>query len=253
VLRRDPAKKRKALTNFKKALQLFKRTGGGKGVKGETKEEREKRAGLMKYAAAAARFYQAEADFEKFLDVEFPKGLDFSIGKTKAQKKKVAKSKKKFGKYLENKGKRLGQTRQVYQDVIKMRVAHWAIAASARIGQLFQNFADALYTAPIPKPPMPKQLKTRDQKEEFVMMFTDTYCDTLEDKAAPLEDKAVQGLDACLRTATEYSWYNEWSTLCEKELNQIKPAEYPIASEIRARPGYVTFVTDRAKVITEVK
>ena len=26
------------------------------------------------------------------------------------------------------------------------------------------------------------------------MMFTDAYCDTLEDKAAPLEEKAVQGL-----------------------------------------------------------
>ena len=32
--------------------------------------------------------------------------------------------------------------------------------------------------------------------------------------------------------------YDEWSQLCEAELNQLKPVEYPIASEIRAQPGY---------------
>ena len=84
-------------------------------------------------------------------------------------------------------------------------------------------------------------------------MFTDTYCDTLEDKASPLEKKAVEGLATCLKKSTELSWYNEWSSLCEAELNQIKPAEYPIASEIRAKPAYVTFRVDRADVIAEVK
>ena len=34
--------------------------------------------------------------------------------------------------------------------------------------------------------------------------------------------------------------FNEWSQLCEAELNQIKPVEYPLASEIRAQPGYVS-------------
>jgi len=253
VLKRNPAKARKAQSHFKKALALFRRAGGGKAIKGATKEDREKRASQMKYYAAAARFYQAEADFEKFLDVSFPRGLDFSKGKSKRQKKKAEKSAKKFAKYLEEKGKRLNNTRKVYLDVIMMRQAHWAIAASARVGQLYQNFADALFTAPVPKPPIPKALTRREDKEDFVMTFTDAYCDTLEDKANPLEVKAVQGLATCLSKSTELSWYNEWSKLCEKELNQIKPARYPIASEIRAEPGYAAYVTDRANVITELK
>lgn len=253
VLNRDRGKARKAQRSFSQALKLYARAKGGKGIKGKSKEDKEKRINDMKFAAAAARFYQAEQMFERFLDVKFPKGLDFSQGKSKRQKKKVERSKKKFAKYLEEKGEKLANTRKVYQEVIMLRQAHWAIAAAARVGQLFQNFADALYTAPIPKPPIPKQLVRRQDKEDFVMMFTDTYCDTLEDKAAPLEKKAVQGLDTCLRKSTELSWYNEWSALCEKELNQIKPAEYPIASEIRPEPGYVMFKTDRAKVVEEIK
>ena len=253
VVDRKRGDARAAQRHFALALKLFGKSKGGKAIKGKTKEDRERKTQAMKFSAAAARFYQAEQMFEDFLKVKFPKGLDFSAGKDKKQKKRAEKSKKAFGKYLVDKGTKLGKTRAAYQDVIKLKVAHWAIAAAARVGQLFQNFADALYTAPIPKPPIPKALYSRDAKEEFVQMFTDTYCDTLEDKASPLEKKAVDGLATCLKKSTQLSWYNEWSSLCEKELNQIKPAEYPIASEVRAKPGYVSFRTDRAKVITEIK
>jgi tetratricopeptide (TPR) repeat protein len=249
VKERDRRKARQAQKHFAQALTLFKRLRGGKAIKGKDKEERQKRLNEAEYAAAAARFYQAEAAFEDFLDVKFPRGLDFS----ERNKRKAAKSKKEFAKYLAEKGKKLEKARQAYQDVIMLRQAHWAIAASARIGQLFQNFADALYTAPVPKPPIPKSLVSKRAKEDFIIAFTDTYCDTLEDKAAPLEKKAIQGLDTCLSKSTELSWYNEWSALCEAELNQIRPAEYPIASEIRARPGFAMFRTDRAGVITEIK
>ena len=264
VVKRN-AKAKKALSHFGKALKIYGKASKKKSFKGATKEDQARRKLAMDYAAGAARFYQAEKMFEKFLEVKFPKNLDFSEGKTKAQKKKVEKSKKAFAKYLESKGNQLGQTRDVYADVIKLKVAHWAIAASARIGQLFQNFADALYTAPVPKPPLdmffkqlkaqgvPKRLVPKHVQEDFVMNFTDTYCDTLEDKAGPLEAKALQGLETCLSKSTELSWYNSWSKLCEKELNQIKPAEYPLAAEIRAKPGYVSFKTDRAKPITEIK
>jgi len=247
------SKARSAQSHFKKALKIYTKASKKKSFKGATKEDIARRKLAMDYAAGAARFYQAEEMYEKFLKVKFPKNLDFSEGKSKAQKKKVEKSKKAFGKYLQDKGEMLGKTREVYADVIKLKVAHWAIAASARIGQLFQNFADALFTAPVPAPPIPKSLTRKEQKEDFIMMFTDTYCDTLEDKAGPLEAKALEGLATCLGKSTELSWYNSWSKLCERELNQIKPADYPLAAEIRAEPGYVSFKTSQAKPITEIK
>lgn len=252
VTKRNPSKSRKALGHFKKALALFKRSGR-KAVRGEDKEEIARRKLAMESAVAEARFHQAEGQLERFLEKEFPKGLDFSGGTSKRAKKKLKESNKKFKKYLDSKGKMLAKTRAIYQDVIKMRVAHWAIAGAARIGQLFQNFADALYTAPVPKPPVPKALIRREDKEMFIMTFTDNYCDKLEDEAGKLEKKAIGGLATCLSKSTELSWYNEWSRLCEKELNQIKPAEYPLASEIRAKPRYVTVSADRAGVIERLK
>ena len=65
-----------------------------------------------------------------------------------------------------------------------------------------------------------------------------------------LEAKAIEGLSTCLNKSTELSWFNEWSQLCEGELNQISPGPYPLATEIRAQPGYSSVSSDRADVQT---
>ena len=118
-------------------------------------------------------------------------------------------------------------------------------AAAARIGQVFQDFSGQLYTAPIPKPPA---APAGTKEDEFAQMFYDAYCDAMTDQAEPLETKAIEGLSICLGKSTELSWFNEWSSLCEGELNQIKPNEYPLAAEIRAQPGYSSVSSDRTGV-----
>lgn len=248
VIKRNKAKAAAAQKHFSSALKIFKKSGK-KAVRGQNEDEIARRRQEMRSAVAAARFYQAERILETFLEVGFPKDLDFS---DKNKKKKKA-SEKKFTKYIGDKGKLLDQARKAYQEVIKQKQAHWAIAGAARIGQLFQNFSDALFTASVPTPTIPKQLRKREDKEEFLMAFTDAYCDALENQAVPLEKKAVQGLAKCLEKSTELSWYNEWSELCESELNQIAPSEYPLAAEIRAKPGYVFVRADRSRVIEDLK
>jgi hypothetical protein len=134
-----------------------------------------------------------------------------------------------------------------------MREPHHAIAASARIGQLYQEFADALFTAPVPQPPVPPALAGNPEaRKEFVELFRTSYCDALTDEAGPLAKKAEQGLKACLNTARDLSWYNEWSSFCEAELHQLQPVTYPLASEIRAQPGYVSLRADRAGPATRL-
>jgi hypothetical protein len=150
-------------------------------------------------------------------------------------------STKKFKTWVETKTKQLSESQKAYQSVIKFANAHWAIAASARIGQLFQDFSGQLYTAPVPKSGTAPQ---GVDQAEFEQLFHDAYCDAMTDTAEPLENKAIEGLGTCLNKSTELSWFNEWSQLCEAELNQIKPSEYPLASEIRAQPGYVAVTSD---------
>jgi hypothetical protein len=111
-------------------------------------------------------------------------------GKAEIKKKKSAESKKRFNDYLKSKGAlapawpapargRGG----MYNNVIDFKVAHWYVAAAARIGQVWSNFVDQLYTAEIPK-----DLKEQD---EWGNRPREIYCDALVDAAEPIETKAV--------------------------------------------------------------
>ena len=126
--------------------------------------------------------------------------------------------------------------------MFKLRQAQWTIAAAARVGQLHQDFAGQLYTAEIPK-----DLPETDQWGNHPR---DLYCTQLEDKAEKVEAKAVEGFRACLTAATQQSWFNQWSHLCEAELNQMQPVEFPMASEVKPEAGYVPTTMAPASLAT---
>lgn len=249
---RKPGPAKDAQTHFAEALKLFKGGAAEKNVPGKDETERGLRVAEMGYYAAQARMMQGDLEYEKFLKMQIPDKLDFSpappgasAAKEKAAKKRMEESKKKFKAWVDGKTKQLQLAQKIYQNVILFKQAHWAIAASARIGQLFQDFSGQLYTAPVPKAGnAPPGLDQADWEQ----LFHDAYCDQMTDTAEPLENKAIEGLGTCLNKSTELSWFNEWSSLCEAELNQIKPAEYPLAAEIRSEPGYVAVKSDRADV-----
>lgn len=249
---RKPGQVKEAMTHFAEALKLFKGGASEKSVPGKDETERTARINEMAYSAAQARMMEGDAEYEKFLKLAIPDKLDFSPAppgsspaKIKIATKKVEEAKKKFKGWVEAKTKQLQSAQKVYQGVILFKQAHWAIAASARIGQLFQDFSGQLYTAPVPKAGNPPPGL---EQAEWEQLFHDAYCDQMTDTAEPLEVKAIEGLGTCLNKSTELSWFNEWSQLCESELNQIKPGEYPLASEIRAEPGYAAVRTDRTDV-----
>jgi hypothetical protein len=251
---RKPQLVKEAMAHFTEALKLFKGGAAMKNVPGKDEQERTERGTQMAYYAAEARMMEGDLEYEKFLTIAIPDKLDFSPPSADmrpkaaaAQKKKVEESTKRFKAYLETKGKTLDAARNIYLNVLQFKQAHWSIASAARIGQLYQDFSGQLYTAPVPKAPPAPEGYPQDEWEQF---FHDAYCDQLVDKADGIEAKAIEGLGICLNKSTELSWFNEWSQLCEAELNQIKPAEYPLASEIRAEPGYVAVNTDRATVQT---
>jgi tetratricopeptide (TPR) repeat protein len=236
VHNRKPALAKSAQQHFATALKLFATSKGR--VSGKDPQDKAVREAEMMYAVAEAKFLQTEANYEKFLGVQVPTGLDFDPKK----KKKAEASTKKFTKWLEEKSKLLDRLSTEYQGVITLKQAHWAIAALARIGQLYQNYADQLYTVEIPT----------FLKEDFER---DAYCDAFVDqvKKWKLDEKATEGFTKCLNKSTELFWYNEWSGLCEQELNQLDPRSYPMAVEIRAQPGYVTPKIEAAPPVLDVK
>jgi tetratricopeptide (TPR) repeat protein len=238
----------KAAEHFQAVLKIWNKGAAASKITGKDVESR---AGLAAYAVAGSAFYLAETQYENFLRVKFPEGLDFqqpsqydNKRKAEAKKKKAEESGKKFTSYLDEKSKGLNRARDQYLEVFKMKQAQWAIASSARIGQLYSDFVGQLYTAEIPK-----DLKEQD---EWGNRPREIFCDALVDKAEPIESKAVEGFETCLKAATDYSWYNEWSRLCERELNQMKPTEYPLASEAKPEAGYVSTAMEQTSVVPEL-
>ncbi len=50
---------------------------------------------------------------------------------------------------------------------------------------------------------------------------------------------ATTGFQRCIRTSTTVHWFNEWTRLCEHELNEIDRARFPVADEIRVEPNLI--------------
>ncbi|MCG8423301.1 MAG: tetratricopeptide repeat protein [Proteobacteria bacterium] len=221
---RDGRKVRAAQREFKQALKLFSRGSALRKVPGADAAEKTRRQAIMVKYLASAKFYMAEDSYEKFLAVKFPTKLDFDQRNARKRKKSL----KAFTKWLKSKKKLASKLFKTYDDIKKTRDAHYAIAAAARAGQVSQNFSDALYTAEIPR-----DVRSGKYAEDKV----DAYCDELTTQAEPLEKTSVSAYSFCLKLSTRLNWFNTWSRLCEKELGQIRPQEFPTAAELRSEPN----------------
>jgi len=223
VIKRDEAKKRAALAAFKEAQKEFEKTGGKTG--GDE--------GGARYYYAQSKFVEADVDFEAYLDLKFPAGLNFDPDPAKKAIKE--KSLKRFDDWIKDRTKVGGSATAKYEAILGIKDAATSIAAAARLAQISQNLSDALFSASIPQ-----DVRTGEFADEKV----EAFCDKMTEVAEPLDLRALNGYSVCLTKSTELGWFSEWSKMCERELGQIKPEEFPTASELRGDPTRVAPVTD---------
>jgi tetratricopeptide (TPR) repeat protein len=235
-LERERRMVRAAQRKFRRVVRLWGPKGPGARMAGKTPAEKKARTLAALYWVAMSRFMLIDMQFEDYMKLDLPRKLNFNP----RYPRKMKRAQKKFSKWAENKAKGLAKLRAKYENVIKLKQAHWAIAATARIGMLFHNFARQLFDAPIPS-----HLRTDMEKN--------AYRDELQKYADPLLMKAKQGYFLCLKTAKQYNWFNEWSRLCEKEINDLEPEKFPLTMEQRAQAGYVSTRLTPGAVVTEVK
>ena len=105
----------RAQEHFQAVLKIWNKGAAASKITGKDVEAR---AGLAAYAVAGAAFHMAEAQYEDFLRIKFPEGLDFqqpsqydTKKKAEAKKKKAEESVKKFSSYLDEKSKALRKAR----------------------------------------------------------------------------------------------------------------------------------------------
>lgn len=227
-----------AKKEFKKAIGLFGKKGQAlKKVPGADEATKNFRKAVMLKYVAAARFHLAEEAYEEYLQMKFPKKLNFDPSKPK----KAKKSTKIFQDWLKQKEKTAVKVQGMYQLAVDTKDAQWSIASAARVGQVTQNFSDALFTASIPN---------FLRQGEFAEDLVDAYCDALTTAAEPLEARSVNAFGACLKLSTKLNWFSSWSRLCEKELGQIRPQDYPTAAEIRSQPdNFASIITMEPAVL----
>jgi TolA-binding protein len=216
---------------FRNAIREWQK-GGADGIP-------EERLPGAAYWAFAAKFYMADAEYEEFLDIKFPEGMNFDPQKPKT----VEKSKKRFADWLKKKSQVGAKVDAMYKEILNGNSAAWAIAAAARMGQIPQNFADGLYRAEVPA-----IARTGPYAEDLYF----AYCGALEDEAKPLEQRSIAAFTFCLEETTKRNWFNQWARLCEEELGQINPQDFPAALEVHGEPDSVAPVTDTSGLIPQI-
>ena len=171
-------------------------------------------AGTAPYSAAEMRFQLLEPDFAKYAEIAM--GADS----------------RKASKALKAKGEELARLEKKYIGVLNLKQGEWGIAALYRIGTLYGNFADRLRGAECPTK------LTEDQCE--------IYKFTLEDKAYPIVDKAVEAFSKAREKSYELELYTKYTEDTLTELSRLRPEEYPPNVEEIPIPDYTSnpFVTD---------
>lgn len=172
-----------------------------------------KRAGNEKAAlyAAEAQFQLVERDFARFRAVAV-------TGSTKEQKKAIGR-----------KAQLLKDVETSYKEILKFKHVDWTMASLYRIGQLYQNFAESIISAPCP----PEIKKTARQMDMTVEEVCDEYRILLEEQAANVEDKAVAAYETTINRARELQVVNKWTKLTLVALNKLRRSAWPLQKDAK--------------------
>jgi hypothetical protein len=119
--------------------------------------------------------------------------------------------------------------------VLLLKSPNWALAALARIGQMYQKLANDVYDFPTPQ----------GWDEEQVEVFKG-YLATM---AQGPESKAIDSYVVCVKKAQELRWFNEWSDISARQLAVLRPKEYRYDGEVRSKPDHFGSTTFRQPFI----
>jgi len=244
----DPKKAAEAMAHFDAVLRAASK-------KPNIPADDLQRAEDYRNAVGMAMVYTADKKYEEYLSLEIPDNLYFGAaaeewkkgsGIPKLEKEykdalaKETDTKKRFGEWFERKKKLGGELIEQYAKVKGSNSPYWVLAAAARTALVNRNFADQLYRAEVPK-----EFKTEEQAYAF--------CDALSDKAQPIQEAAIAKFSYCLERSTTFQFFNEFSRLCEDELQQREPDKYPSTDEVFGVGQYTASRPDRVDVQVDLE
>jgi len=146
--------------------------------------------------AGWAQFQLAEVVFDQFVAIRL-KGAE-----------------RKLFKQLIKKAKLREKAQKLYQAVLWYKALVWSTAAVYKIGMLYARTVEALYAIPVPR----SITKPEDREQ---------YKASLQMKAQPVEDAAIQAFRKAVAVAHQLRVYNRFTIAAAKRLLKVDPDRYP--------------------------
>ncbi len=149
---------------------------------------------------AASQFYLLEDKYENYLDLQFPKGLNYPENNTRKNKASVAA----FKVWLTQKHDLHNSLEKQYRLQIKnpSTPKQWQRAAQARIASLATLFAQELQTGEVPP---------SVRSGQYAKEASEAYCEALQENAEPLQKKANEEKRRCSAFSNSSA---KWSIQC---------------------------------------
>ena len=144
----------------------------------------------LAYIAARSKFLRGERFFKFYKDVRF---------------------RPPFEKNMKSKRTYLRRLVGLYTDAANYKDIFWATAATHKIGEVFEEFHDALLASKAPGDLTP------EEKE--------VYTQQLREIAGPFREKAIEAYRSNLKQAREFSEENEWVEKTRDRLAELNPGE----------------------------
>jgi tetratricopeptide (TPR) repeat protein len=117
----------------------------------------------------------------------------------------------------------INRAKNVFHEVYLMSQPNWMIASLDRLGWAYQQLADTIENAPLPR------TLTEDQLEIYKV--------DLAEKAEKIRANAVDAYKKCLEEAVAFKWFNEYSGHAEQNLGTLDYS-YKFTRENRSKPVY---------------
>lgn len=163
-------------------------------------------------AAANASFVMLEPEFQNYVNIPLTGVSERQMTKNLIDKLGLVES-----------------LQQAYTQVLQLGQGDYGIAALYRIGAVYQHLAQEIFATPCP----------RRLTEDQCMI----YQAALQEKAFPLEEKAIEAYDKAMSKAYELGLYNDWLAKAQEAMKTYEPNRFPavheyelIASEVSSEP-----------------
>lgn len=115
----------------------------------------------------------------------------------------------------------ISRAKPIFQQVYEMQQPNWMIASTDRLGWAYEQLADTIETAPLPRGLNEEQLEI--------------YRGELAEKSEKIRGMAVEAYKKSLDEAIRFKWFNDYSNHAERHLAKLD-FSYKFTKEARAKP-----------------